>query len=171
MDRSKGKISGFINRKTMLAGLIPLSFVPQYANAALTIVVSGTDALHFGTITESGAGGTVVVSTAGGRSVTGSVSPVVGAGLQSNGVFQVAASTGAAITLSVTSPAFTVSNGGGGVMSVNNFNVVLPAGGTSEVITLAVSPTTYPIGGTLNVGAGQAAGSYVGTIILNAMYQ
>lgn len=159
-------------RKALLTTLVPLSFVPfKPAKAALTIVLSGTDVLHFGTITESGAGGTVVISTAGGRTTTGSVSAIGGLGLESNGGFQIAASTGVNITVSVTAPSFNVTDGAAGVMAINNFNIVTAAGGATQIINLGSSPATFPVGATLNVSAAQAPGTYTGTINLNAVYQ
>lgn len=131
------------------------------------IVVSGTVDLNFGSITESSAG-TIVVPPVAAASVTGGVTslstPVVG-------VIQIAAATGAAITLSMDATAYTVSDGLANTMSVNNFNLVTDAGGTSETITLAASPETRPLGATLNVSAGQTPGTYTGNYTVNANYQ
>ena len=152
------------------AVLIPLSIAPRQAMAALSILVSVSVELHFGTLTDTGAGGTAVINTAGARSVTGSVSGIAGAGLESNGVFNVSGSTGVAIDVSMTAPTFVVSNGGDN-MNVNNFHLVTNAGGIHETITLGAGSNTYPLGATLNVGAAQAAGTYTGTYTLSVNYQ
>ena len=72
----------------------------------------------------------------------------------------------------MTATVFTVDDTGAGVpMNVNAFNLVTNAGGTSETITLAATPSTFPLGATLNVGAGQVAGTYTGTYTVSANYQ
>lgn len=158
-------------KASVLAAVIPLSILPRSAHAVLSIVISGTVDINFGSLTETGAGGTAIVNTAGARSVTGSVSAITGGGLESNGVFSLSGSTGLAIDVSMTAAAFTVSNGGGGTMSVNNFNLVTNAGGATRTITLAANPSTFPMGATLNLSAGQAAGTYIGNYTMNANYQ
>jgi len=162
---------GFSKHLGVLAAVIPLSVMPQSAKAALSIVVSGTVDLNFGTMTETGGGGTMVVDTTGARTPTGAVTAVAGGGLASQGIFSVSGSTGLAIDVSMTAAAFTVSNGGGATMVVNNFNLVTNAGGATRTITLAANPSTFPLGATLNVGAGQAAGTYIGNYTINANYQ
>jgi hypothetical protein len=151
--------------------LIPLSILPGLAMAALPISVSASVALNFGTLTDGGAGGTVVVNTAGVRTTTGSVSAISGGGLVAQGVFNVSGSTGVAMDVSVTAPTVNVSNGGGATMSVNVFNLVTNAGGANNTITLIAGTNTFPLGATLNVGGGQAAGTYVGNYTLNVIYQ
>ena len=153
----------------LLATIIPLTLVSQKANAQLSIVISGTVALNFGAVSETGAG-TVVVTTAGARSTTGGVTAVAGAGAHSNGVVLLSGSTGLAIDVSMTAGAFTVADGGNS-MVVNNFNLETVAGGATRVITLAANSTTFPIGATLNVGASQPAGTYIGEYTINANYQ
>lgn len=162
LQRSKRKLG-------LLATIIPLTLVSQKANAQLSIVISGTAALNFGAVSENGAG-TVIVTTAGGRSTTGGITAVTGAGTHSNGVVSLSGSTGLAIDVSMTAGAFTIVDGGN-TMVVNNFNLETVAGGATRTITLAANPTTFPIGATLNVGAGQPAGTYIGDYTINANYQ
>ena len=151
--------------------MVPLSFIPQPATAqTLPLVVSAPVELNFGSVTAGGAG-TVVISTTGTRSVTGGVTAVNSGGLESNGVFSISGSTGFAIDLSITATSFTVSNGGGGVMNVDSFQMIAPAGGRTATVTLATNPETFPLGATLNVGAGQAEGTYIGDYMLSANYQ
>jgi hypothetical protein len=159
-----------INKIGLLGVLVPLSFIPKPANAMLTIAITATVELNFGTMDVAGAG-TVVMNTTNGRSVTGGVTAITGAGLESSGVLSISGSTGLAIDLSMTAASYSVSNGGGATMAVNNFNLVTNAGGATETITLTSNPTNFPFGATLNVGAGQAAGTYTGTFTVNANYQ
>ncbi len=163
--------TSLIKGVSVLAAVIPLTAVPNQAHALLSIAVSGTVDINFGSLTETGAGGTAVINTAGARSVTGAVTAVTGGGFVSEGVFSLSGSTGEAIEVSMAAGPFTVSNGGGGTMVVDSFNLVTNAGGVMQTITLAVNPSTYPLGATLNVGAAQAEGTYVGNYTLNANYQ
>lgn len=137
------------------------------------ITVSGSQGLHFGTMTETGAGGTMLIDTAGARTPGGGVVAVTGAAAEQAGVIRVVAATGIAIDLSMAATAYTVSDGGGNTMVVNNFNIRTNAGGTAETITLAAATETFPLGATLNVGAGQSTvvTNYTGTYTLNANYQ
>lgn len=148
--------------------LIPLTFMPRDAQAMITIVVTASVELNFGTIAVVSAG-TVTMNTANSRSVAGGVTAVGGAGLESSGVLSISGSTGLAIVLSMSSPSFNVSNGGD-MMVVNNFNLVTNGGGQTETVTLTSSPTTYSLGARLNVGAAQSAGTYTGSYTINANY-
>lgn len=163
----------FINKCLLAAGgLIPLTFAPSAARAQITIVATATVELNFGTIAASSAGGGVVtIDASGGRSRTGSVTLINGAGLESAGSVLVSGSTGVNITLSMTSTSFDVTNGGGDIMAVNDFNLVTNGGGPVEVVTLPVSPTSFPVGASLNIAANQAAGTYLGTFNVSAVYQ
>ncbi|MCI5060770.1 MAG: DUF4402 domain-containing protein [Alphaproteobacteria bacterium] len=135
------------------------------------IVVSGTVDLHFGSMTQTGAG-TMLIDTTGARTPSAAVTAVTGAGLESQGVLSVTAATGLAIDLSMTAATFTVDDTGAGApMNVNAFQLVTNAGGTAETITLAASPSTFPLGATLNLAAAQVAGTYTGTYNVNANYQ
>jgi len=149
---------------------VPLSLLSIPAMAQATIVVSGTQNLHFGTFASGPSAGTVVIDPAGGgRSQTGGVTLVSGAGLAANGVISLTGSTGINITLSMTNTSFLISNGADS-MTVNNFNFNTAAGGSSTVINLAATTETIPLGATLQVSAGQAQGTYTGNYTVNAVY-
>jgi len=144
---------------------------PMTAVILEPIVVSGTQALHFGSITQTGVG-TVTIDTAGNRSSTGSVTEVVGLGAEQQGVLSLSGATGVNIVLSMAAATFTVDDAGLGVaMNVNGFNIETAAGGATQTVTITVSPGAIPLGGTLNVGATQVAGTYTGTYTINANYQ
>ena len=162
------KVKAFFHKLGVLTTVIPLSFVPCYAQAQ--IVVSGTVDIHFGSMTENGAGGTMAIDIAGARTAGGGVTAVSGSGFEKNGVISVGGTTGVAIDLSITGAPFTVT-GPGAAMSVSGFNLVTNVGGSNQTITLTTNPSTYPVGATLTVGAGQVAGSYIGTYTVNATLQ
>lgn len=133
------------------------------------IAVTVPTDLHFGSITVTAAG-TVAIDTAGVRGTTGGVTPVVGGGLESEAVISVSSATGVNVVIQMAATTFTVTNGTTS-MDVNTFQVRTNAGGTVETVTLTASPTTYPIGGTLQVGGAEVAGTYTGTFTVNVNYQ
>ncbi|MBI1328093.1 MAG: DUF4402 domain-containing protein [Alphaproteobacteria bacterium] len=166
----------------MGTALVSLSCLPVQDAAAFTgtasasaividpVIVSGTAPLHFGTITHSAAG-TVVLDTASGRSVTGGVTAITGAGLEQSGSVLVTGASGLPIDLTITAAA-TVNDGGGNTMTVNAFNLRTNAGGTQEVVTLTAAGTlAVPFGGTLIVAGTEPAGTYTGTFSVIANYQ
>lgn len=136
------------------------------------ITVSGTTALHFGSMTET-AVGTMVMDTAGLRTPGGGVVAVGGAGLEASGSLRIQGATAVAIDLSMTATSFTVSDGLANTMAVNNFNLRTNAGGTAETVTLPALATQLlvPLGAQLNVGSPQTPGTYTGTYTVNANYQ
>lgn len=159
-------------KKPVVALTLPLALFPyNNAQAQVTIAVSATVDLNFGSLTETGGGGTLTVNTAGARAVTGTVTDIAGAGFESQAMISVSGSTGLAIELSLAAGPYTVSNGGGDTMVVNNFNLATVAGGSSQTITLAVATEIFPMGATLVVSAGQAAGVYTGSYSIVANYQ
>ncbi len=149
--------------------LVPLTIIPAPAYAGLiTIAVSSTGALNFGSLDAGGTGGTVVISPAGARTQTGSVVLLSGAGLESAGLLSISGSTGVLIDVAMTNPAFAIT-GPGAPMNVGGFNI--DGGGSSVSLTLPTNPATFPLGATLTVAAGQTAGVYFGTYTVMANYQ
>lgn len=161
--------SGAVSKFGMLASVLPVGLSAHHVHAQTTlpIIIVPVEELNFGTMT-AGAGGSVEITTAGTRNPTG-VFPFSG-GLETNGSFSISGSTGVIINLSITSPTFTVSNGGGDTMNVDTFNIVTAAGGRTEPITLTSSTETFPVGATLRVSSGQAEGVYIGQYTLMATY-
>ncbi len=139
--------------------------------AQATIFVSGTQSLHFGSFGAGPVAGTITVNpSTGARTSTGGITLISGAGLERNGVISLSGSTGLAITLSMANSMFNISNGADN-MEINDFKFNSPAGASSVVITLATSTQTIPLGGTLNIDANQASGTYSGNYTVNANYQ
>lgn len=126
--------------------------------APITITHDG-GALDFGIIIPGTTAGTVVVTQAGGGSVTGDALFVSG-------------SSNAADSFSVTgdaSRAYSIVTTGGSVASGTNsmtFTTDSPSSGTLS----ATGTDSFSVGGTLSVGANQAAGSYTGTYTATVSY-
>jgi hypothetical protein len=176
--------TGLTTTKALMAGaaLITLSAgITSGANAAsgtgaasaiiLTPITVTGAALHFGSVTDSGAGGTVVVTSAGVRSVGGATTAVTGGGLEQNGTVTVTAANNAAINLTMAATAITITSGPN-TMAVNTFHVGTVAAGPGPIASTLVGTTgAYGIGATLVVGAAQVAGTYTGTYTVNVNYQ
>jgi hypothetical protein len=134
------------------------------ATATATVIVPMTitagTALNFGTFAANSTGGTVVITTGGARSATGSValsSTTPGVA----GSFNVTGN--ASSTFAITGPGpFNVSSG------ANTMAVTLT--GLAATGTLAGGTATILVPGTLAVGANQAPGSYTGTYAMAVEY-
>jgi hypothetical protein len=139
------------------------------ANATATIIapisITNTADLAFGNVAVSAiTAGTVVLTPAGGRSATGGVTlPAV------TGTFTAAAFTvngSGTSTYSITLPASaTLTGTPSGTMTVDTFTST-PSG--TGALTGGTQNIT--VGGTLNVGAAQAAGSYTGSFNVTVNY-
>jgi hypothetical protein len=137
-----------------------LAQVSATATATATIVgpigITNTANMNFGNVAVSNVAGTVVMTPAAVRSVTGGCTLPAITGTVAAGAFNV---TGAAsYTYAITLPAAaTTITSGANTMTVNTWTSnpsgtgTLSAGG-SQALT---------VGATLNVGASQAAGTYV----------
>ncbi len=101
----------------------------------------------------------MIISTVGGRSTTGTVVGTTGTAFNA-GTFTVTG-TGAA-TFAVTYP------GSFNVVSGSDTMAVVVTGAATG--TLAGGTVSLPVGGTLTVGANQAAGSYTGTYTMTVEY-
>ncbi|HIL27992.1 MAG TPA: DUF4402 domain-containing protein [Micavibrio sp.] len=142
--------------------------IPMTAKVLAAIQITKTASMLFGSITESGAGGKVVLSNIDTRSATGGVSLIGGTGATSGG-FTVKAATGVNYDLAFTAASATVTNGLGDTMNVTGFT--LDGGAIANPYTNTAATATYKMGGTLNVGAGQATGNYTCNIAVTAVYQ
>jgi hypothetical protein len=150
--------------------VVALGFSASAANAATasadataTIlaqvsVAKDTD-LAFGTIAIGTSGGTVAISTAGARAC--------GTGLVCSGTvgaagFTITGVSGQNVGISVPA-SVSLSDGGTNTMSASL---------TSSASTLTLDGTdNFSVGGTLTVGAAQAAGAYTGTFAVTVNYQ
>lgn len=152
---------------TVVVALSSLSSAAMAASATGTanaqvlapIAITAGTALNFGTIAGNGAG-TVIVTPGGARSFTGGV--VGTAAAFAAGTFNVTGTGGA--TFAMTYPgSFNVSANAG----ANTMAVTVNGAATG---TLSGGTASFPVGGTLTVGAAQAAGAYTGTYSMTVEY-
>lgn len=129
------------------------------ATASATIItpisIAKTVDMNFGNAAvQTGTGGTIVLTPAGGRTVTGGVTLPVVTGTVSAASFTVTGS--GTSTYSITLPATCTITSGVNTMIVNTFtSTPTPTG------TLVGGTETLLIGATLNVSAAQAPGTYL----------
>lgn len=118
-----------------------------------------------------GAGGSVTVSTSGARTGTGVILSTIGSS-PSAARFDVTGDANATYDISITAPA-TVSDGTN-TMALATFSDLTAANATTGNVTsgtLSAGGTqSIYIGGTLTVGATQAAGAYTGNISVTVEY-
>jgi len=115
--------------------------------------VTETSAMDFGTVAGGPNADTIVMDTAGGRTVTGTDAQIIATGAGSAGNFTITGEPNQAYTVTFSASA-TLDDGGGNTMTVDTFtdNSPSPLSGAGT--------DTLLVGGTLNVGANQAAGTY-----------
>ncbi len=134
--------------------------VSATSTAAATIVgpigITNTTVMNFGNVAVGATAGTVVMTPAGSRSVTGGVTLPATAGTVSAAVFSVTGAGGYTYTITLPSVATTISSGANN-MTVDNWTSSPSGTGTIG----AGGSETLTVGATLNVGASQAAGSYL----------
>ena len=128
------------------------------AQIAIPISVSESTALDHGTVTASGSLGTVTISTAGVRGVTGGVAELGGS--PSQGIFAVTGEANSAF--SITRDATTTLTGGGDPM-VATLSDDNPS-------NLSSGSATINVGSSLAVAADQAAGAYSSTYSITVSY-
>lgn len=133
---------------------------PAAAQIVAAIDIANDQGLDFGDVVAGPVGGTVVMSAAGVRSVTGDVT-LGNAGSAGPAEFTVTGESGA--TFDVTLPTSILISAGAEDMTVDTFtenaNGVL-AGGTE----------TFQVGATLHVAASQASGAYSGSFDVTVAY-
>lgn len=122
------------------------------ANVIAPLLLAETTAMNFGDVAGGTDIGTVILDTAGGRTVTGDASALAGT-TAAAGAFTIQGEAALAFTLSVTGTA-TLSDGGTNTMTVDTFTE------TGTALTLNGAAQTFKIGGTLHIDASQPAGVY-----------
>jgi len=123
--------------------------------------------IQFGSIVTCGAANTVSVNPTGTRSSSGCL-VVSGPLAEARCLIKGSKFPIRPMTVSITAPSYNIASGGN-KMVVNNFD--LNTAGAGPTITVTAFITTVHIGATLNVGAGQAAGSYSGAATINVNFQ
>ena len=139
-------------------GFSATSFAQVSATATATstivtpIAISKTVDMNFGNVAVSSSAGTVVLAAEGTRSATGGVTLPATSGTVAAAQFTVTGESG--YTYSVTLPVSNTVKFGSNTMTVNTFvsNTTGKLTGGTEILK---------VGATLNVGASQAAGTYI----------
>jgi hypothetical protein len=136
------------------------------------ISLSQDEVLHFGTMSVlAGTGGTCILSTQGVRTTggAGGVNLSAAAPTSTNAAYTVGGTDG--VTYAIQLPAsITVSNGVP-TMIINALLAHTASAGVDGLTgTLVGGSDTFTVGGTLNVNAGQATGSYTGTFDVTVAY-
>ncbi|HIF25146.1 MAG TPA: DUF4402 domain-containing protein [Micavibrio sp.] len=158
-QNKKGKFNKAVIRLSALT-------VMSLASPAMAQSIACPQPLNFGDVITCGSAGTITITPNGGRSTTGCLSTA--SAPFSNGRCIITQSFPLRpIQITVSSPA--AMTNGTSSMSVNNFNIITAAGGTSTTVTAPF--VDVPIGASLNVGNPQASGLYNGTFTINAVLQ
>jgi hypothetical protein len=139
------------------------------------MTLTQTSPLHFGTINLlAAASGTVVLSTANARSITGGVALSAVAPTCTNAAYNVTGTISS--TYAVTLPGtITVTHTitPASTMSIGALKILFNGGTETTVLTSTLSATgtgSFGLGGTLTVGAAQLAGIYAGTFAVTVDY-
>lgn len=130
------------------------------------LTLANTAPLVFGDISAGATAGTVVVSPQGVRTRTGGAT-LLGGTVTSAGFSGTATRNGTIFVRVVTNPVVLTRIGGGATMRVTGFTL----GGTQFQTTGDGRGFVFRIGGTLQVGAGQADGEYEGNFDVSVDYQ
>ena len=134
----------------------------EFLTALSVTVDTNADTLNFGGISESGTGGTVTVSPANAQTCS--------AGLSCDGAttvptFDVQGIASSVVDVSFVNATETLTGPLGATMSVGSFT------SSSHQLNLdGLGQADFTVGGTLTVAAGQAAGSYAGTLTVEVEY-
>ena len=144
----------------MLASTVS-TFAQATATATATIVtpiaIANTANMNFGNVAAGAALGTVVLTPAGARSVTGGVTLPAITGTVTAASFNVTGQANFTYAITLPAGATTIDDGGGNTMTVDTWTSNPTPTGTLS----AGGAETLTVGATLNVGATQVAGTYV----------
>ena len=152
-------------KKTLLLSVMMLAFtIGAFAQSATStasaiivspIAITNTTALNFGNVAVNALPGTVVLDPAGTRTSTGGVTLPVTAGTVSAASFNVTGAGSYTYTITLPSTDVTISSGANN-MIVNAFSSTPSATGELD----GSGAQVLNVGATLNVGGGQAGGTY-----------
>jgi len=122
--------------------------------------------MNFGNVAVSTAAGTVVLAPAGSRTKTGGVTLPATAGTVTAASFTVTGTPNYTYAITLPSTATTITRGGGTeTMTVDNWSSSPATTGTLS----SGGSETLTVGGTLNVGGSQVAGTYVSGTSFNVI--
>lgn len=160
--KSMKNIIRFFAIATVVLGFASTSFAQVSATATATgtiitpISIANSGNMNFGNVAVSASAGTVILAPAGTRTITGGVTLPVTTGTVAAAHFTVNGTPNYTYSITLPSTATTVSSGANN-MTINAFT---SNPGTTGALSAAGSQT-IDVGATLNVGANQAAGTYV----------
>lgn len=169
--------------RTAAAGVALASFgVASAASAATTdsadvtaVILSSLsvavdpndDTLNFGTVSPGAAAVTLVVGTADNR-VGGCPAGVVCGGTVASPTFNIDGAAGALVNVSFARATETLTSAAGDTMQVSAFTNSLT--GNQATLNATTGKASFTVGGSLAVAAGQAAGTYSGSLSVNVAY-
>lgn len=131
------------------------------ANVVQALVITEDNGgIDFGDVSENGAGGTVIIDTAGARTPGGDAN-IHPSAVGQAGLYTISGEDAKTYTLTI--PATTTITGPGPAMTVDNFTNT--ADGTA-----ATGGEQFALGARLTINAGQTAGAYSGTYTITVEY-
>ena len=155
----------------ILVGAILVAMVPASSWAAQPIGIENTEGLSFGSFV-AGSGGSVTVNTADGiRTVTGGVM-LMPSSQGRPAQFTVTGQPNQTYTIQLPGNNFVKLTGPGNDMLINDFTST-PSGANGKINPQGVNgkkSQALSVGGTLDVGGGQASGSYSGSFSVTVDY-
>jgi len=140
------------------------------------IAITAVNPLAFGKFVKGATGGTVVLTTAGGRTATGAVVLSTAGAFESAGTFTVTGETDATFTISVPANVTLTEAGTSTTMVITTFSdlngttATTTAAGNVTGGTLTGGTQTLYVGGELAVGAAQVPANYTGTYAVTVEY-
>jgi len=130
---------------------------------ALTVTVNaGANALNFGAIAESGAGGTVTVAVNNTQTCSAGL---VCDGLTAVPTFDVQGVANKIVNVSFVNATEQLAGPGGATMQVGSFT-----SSASQLTLNGLGQNNFQVGGTLAVAAGQTPGVYTGNVTVAVVY-
>lgn len=151
--------------RSFLAGVALFFMMVSNSWALLNIAIENTQALSFGSFV-AGNGGSVTVSTSGGRSAGGGVM-LIPSSQGTAAQFTISGDANATYTIELPGNGFVTLTGSGADMLINDFTSTPSGaggqldGGGSQILS---------VGGTLSVGSDQVPGAYSGSFSVTVNY-
>ena len=147
----------------LMLGLATISYAQSSASATATatmiipISIANAADMSFGNVAASGTAGTVELTPAGARNPTGGVSLPAATGTVAAASFTVTGEGTSTYAITLPSTAYTITETVGGVATMDVDTFTSSPSGTGA---LTAGSQTITVGATLNVNAGQIAGTY-----------